>query len=90
MLVFHWGLGFSWGWGMVDEVLLCDSVVSDNSIFHLLLGKKANQQINAKNPHHSKQCLVWLSLPGHVVSWDRDQELAGIIQTSLVILRHPL
>lgn len=75
---------------MVDEVLLCESVVSDNSVFQLLLGKKANQQANPKTPHHTKQCLVWLPLPGHVVSQSRDQELAGIIQTSLVILRHLL
>lgn len=62
MLMFHWV------WGMVDEVLLCDRIVTNRTIFYLLLEKKANQQINAKNPHHTKQCLVWLSLPGHVVS----------------------
>lgn len=33
----HWGLGFSWDWGMVDEVLLCETVVSDDSFFQLEL-----------------------------------------------------
>lgn len=88
MLMPHWGLGFSWDWRMMDEVLLCETVVSDNSFFQLLLEKKNETKkqtqkihITPNNVCHGCHCqAMWFPLRAETRAVRDNSDFRGYTQ----------